>query len=683
MTKRYFYFTIAVLCFTFSTTTIAQVEDESCLPPKKKIIKTIEKAKKAEPQEASMLFKEAIEADEDNAMAYYEFAMYAYNRGIDYYEKSPNPKLGDKNMEIAEELFEKTIERCSDYHANCYYYLGLINYTFNRQEEAIKYFKAFKEFDHSEISRFSEDREKRLKDVQEVIVKYEEEVEFKENEVPFNPRIVKNVSTTRDEFFPMISPDNEIMFYTRRVDRSAKGDLTTTMREEFTWSKRKNMHGEFDSGKPLSHPFNDGTFDSYGAATLSVDNKEMIICGCKDEKVRGQQYRNCDLYVTYYERTGEGGNDYVWKELENLGEGINTADGWEGQPTLSSDGNTLYYTANRPSTKDNDIFISDRLEDGTWGPARPFAEINTPGKDKSPFFHQDSETFYFVSSVSKERNGVGGTDIFYMRKQPDGNWSKPKNIGYPINSEDDEIGLFVSTDGKEAFFSSKKRGVWNIYSFELYEEARPKSVVVVKGKLEDNEGLPVVDAEIEITYENSEEIQKVRVNGNDGKYAAVVNTEEKQDVMINVKKEGHAFDSQIIDKDVLAIGETVRSKDMEVREIEVGKPYTINDILYETASAELSSRSKFILKQFGRFLKENENITILIQGHTDDEGDPQKNLILSERRAESVEDYLISLGISKKRLDAKGYGQTQPKVPNTSSKNKAKNRRTDFVIQKM
>lgn len=682
MTNLYFCFLLFFsLCTSIST--FSQVEDESCLPPKKKVLKLIDEAKNSEPREASSLFKEAIEADEDNAKAYYEFAMYAYNLGLEYYEKSPNPRVGDKSMERAEELFKKTLDRCSDYHSNCFYYLGIINYSFDRKENAVKYFKDFRDFNSSDMSRYSNDREKRLKDVEEVIKAHEAVQSFLTNEVPFNPSIVKNVSSASDEYFPMISPDNELMFYTRKVDRSGKGDIVRRMQEEFTWSKRESMHGEFDSGKPVNRPFNDGTFQSYGAATLSVDNKEMIICACKDEQVRGQQYRNCDLYVTYYERNGDGGNDYTWKPLENLGEGINTNDGWEGQPTLSSDGNELYFTANRPSTMDNDIFVSDRLPDGTWGPARPFDFINTPGKDKSPFFHQDSETFYFVSSVSKERNGVGGTDIFYMRKQDDGSWSEPKNIGYPINSSSDEIGLFVSTDGKEAFFSSRQRGVWNIYSFELYEEARPKSVVVVKGTLEDDEGKPVEDAEIEISYENSDEVQKVRVNGNDGKYAAIVKTEDKQDVMINVKKEGHAFDSQIIEKEVLAKGETVRSKDMEVREIEVGKPYTINDILYPTASAELSKRSKFILKQFARFLKENKNITILIQGHTDNEGDPQKNLLLSENRAKGVKDFLVSQGIDKKRLDAKGYGQTQPKVPNSSAENKAKNRRTDFVIQKM
>ena len=681
MNKHYILIFIILL---ISTLSYSQVEDEACLPPKRKIVKTIEKAKEEkEVREASKLFKEAIEKSPKNAMAYYEFAMYAYNRGQYLYENSPDPKQGDDNMHVADKLFKKTLKRCSDYHANCYYFLGVINYSFGKNKEAMNYFRQFKAFDHSDIGRFSEERAKRLKDINEVLKVYEDEQSIVENAVPFDPMKVKNVSTSQDEYFPMISPDNELIFYTRRVDRSAKGDIVSRIREEFTWSKRQNMNVDFDGGSPLKPPFNTGEFDSYGAATLSVDNKEMIICACKDIKVQAQEYRNCDLYTTYYKRKGDGWDEYEWSELKNLGDGINTNDGWEGQPTMSADGNTLYFTANRASTKNNDIYYSTRLQDGTWGPAQPFTEVNTPGKDKSPFFHQDSETFYFVSSVSDQRKGVGGTDIFYMRKQDDGSWSKPKNIGYPINSKADEVGVFVSTDGKEAFFSSRKKGVWNIYSFELYEEARPKAVVVVKGQLNTENNEPLEDVELEIAYENSNQVETVRVNGDDGRYAAVIKADKEQDVMINVKKEGFAFDSQIITKEDIAEEKTITSKDMEVRKIKVGEPYTINDILYQTASAELSSQSKFILKQFSRFLKNNGSTTILIQGHTDNEGIAQKNLELSERRAQGVKDYLIKLGVDKNRLNSKGYGQTQPKVPNDSAENKAQNRRTDFVIEKM
>ena len=166
--------------------------------------------------------------------------------------------------------------------------------------------------------------------------------------------------------------------------------FVTEDREEFTFSFRPNMKSDFDGGTTLPAPFNKGDVKSYGASTLSVDNKEMIICACKDEKVYDQTYRNCDLYSTMYSLGGPDGKTLIWSELENLGDRINSKDGWEGQPSLSADGKTLYYTTRRSTTQDNDIYVVKRNEDGSWGYAEPFDVINTAGKDKSPFLHQDS-----------------------------------------------------------------------------------------------------------------------------------------------------------------------------------------------------------------------------------------------------------------------------------------------------
>jgi len=456
------------------------------------------------------------------------------------------------------------------------------------------------------------------------------------------------------------------------------------------------MLKEFSGGDPLKNPFNDGSFSSYGAATLSVDNKEMIVCACQKVEVHEQPYMNCDLYSTSYKRSGAGGNDFSWTPLENMGSKINTPDGWEAQPSLSADGNTLFYTVNRPSSRSNDIYIAERDEDGEWGSIRPFDEINTDGKDKSPFLHQDSETLYFVSQVSKERPGVGGLDIFYIR-QENGKWSEPKNIGYPINTSADELGLFVSIDGEIAYFSSRVGGRWNIYSFELYEEARPQSVALIKGELKDQNGEVVEDAVIEVAYEGSEEVTKIKVNGDDGKYAAIIKTKDKQDVMVTVKKEGHAFDSKLISKEEITQLSTrplgnvkverkevvIRGADLAVKELEVGEAYTINDILFATNSFSLNNKTKFILRGFARFLQENKSIRVAINGHTDDVGDDAENLALSDNRAKAVKQYLSSQGISKKRLSAKGYGEAEPKVENTSPANRAQNRRTDFVIEGM
>ncbi len=238
-------------------------------------------------------------------------------------------------------------------------------------------------------------------------------------------------------------------------------------------------------------------------------------------------------------------------------------------------------------------------------------------------------------------------------------------------------------DGKIAYFSSDVGGNWNIYSFDLYEEARPQPVAILKGELKDEKGEPVSNATIEIAYENTGEVTEVKVNGDDGKYAAVVKTKNKQDVMVTVKKEGHAFDSKLIAKEEFKekADVAIRNNNLDVKELKVGEAYTINDILYSTNSSELNDKSKFILKGFARFLKENPTIVVAIQGHTDDIGDDTKNMLLSEQRAQGVKNFLISQGIDKERLSAKGYGETQPKVENSSEANRAKNRRTDFVIE--
>ncbi|WP_294669722.1 OmpA family protein [uncultured Fluviicola sp.] len=682
MWKNYLF--IAGISLAFNTSFYAQEEDPSCLAPSKKTQKLIDAGRNsADLQSAATNFAKAIESEPENAGPYYEFAMYAYESGRKAYETSPNPATGDRSFLKAEGLFQKAAELCPDYHSDIYYYLGVINYTQDDKESATAWFQKFVAFKNNDNSRYGAEYTKQLADVKKLLVSQKEESEMLAKEVPFNPKKIPNVSTDKDdEYLPMISPDNLLMFYTRKQDMKNLGDVVSNIQEIYTYSSRTDDAIAFDGGKAFPKPFNKGDFQSYGGATVSVDNKEMIICACKKTEVNGQPYMNCDLYSTTYQKTGPNPSDYQWTDLVNLGPKINTPDGWEAQPSMSADGNTLFYTANRRTTKDNDVFVVKRNADGTWGAPRPFDEINTAGKDKSPFLHQDSETLYFVSSVSDERKGVGGLDIFYMREE-NGVWSKPKNIGYPINSKGDEVGIFVSTDGKLAYFSSQQQGKWDIYGFDLYEEARPKAVTIIKGDLKDPAGKPIENATIEVAYENSEKVEQVRVNGNDGKFAVVVKTDKPQDIMVSVKKEGAAFDSKLITKEEITKKENRLNNKLEVKELKVGEAYTINDILYDYNSDVLSGKSKFILREFARFLKSNPTIKIMIQGHTDSDGDDAKNLDLSDRRAKGVKNYLISLGIEDDRLEAKGYGETKPKAENDTPENKAKNRRTEFLIQGM
>jgi len=787
-----------------SNALVAQDTNPSCGKPPKKAFKLIQKAKEATvSSEKVIAFNDAIALAPTHALAYYEFGVYAFEDADRFYAKDTEAGdiAGDKSMAKAEELFLKALTLCSDYHANCFYYLGVINYFQKDNINALKYLKEFQNYESKEVERYAADHDQKLKEIKDIVSQLEDEVALYNNPVPFKPVKVSNVSSEIDDYIPMISPDNEVMFYTRRVEKRIAGDPTIHHTEQFTFSQRPNNTELFTSGLPFTSPFNDGYFDGYGAATMAVDNKEMIFCACKDIMSQGQKYRNCDLYITRYERSGAGGNDFSWTKFENLGPGINGTTSWEAQPTLSADGNTLIFTKAGPNTQDNDLYISHRMTNGKWSNAVPMNQLNTPGKDKSPFLHQDSETLYFVSSSSETRRGVGGTDIFYTRmerdekgrikKGPDGQeiWSKPKNIGYPINTKDDEVGIFVSTDGKLAYYSSKHEGDWNIYQFDLYKEARPHPVALIKGDLKDDTGKPIDGATIEIAYGSTGETEKVKVNGHDGKYAAIVRIDNPQDVAITVKKEGHSFDTKMITKkeiekikafvtgekkehhkEHLTISKHVHTKDtnqqvashkdylhskaavnhhtqaienkeeikttesqkvvnqktdtensmldgvamqnvsdsttdtseensmldggaatsivigsvnMDVSPLKVGMTYAIKNILFATNSSVLTEQSKFIVKEFSKFMLENPNIDIVIQGHTDDLGDAAKNVNLSEERSKSVKNYLISLGVEAARLEAKGYGATLPKAPNDSEVNRAINRRTDFLISRI
>jgi outer membrane protein OmpA-like peptidoglycan-associated protein len=428
--------------------------------------------------------------------------------------------------------------------------------------------------------------------------------------------------------------------------------------------------------------------DNYGGVSLSVDNSEMIVTVCRPGKMG---YNNCDLYRTtwqllYNERTGL--EDYQWGELENLGPEINTDDGWEAQPSLSADGQTLFFaTARENSTPDAngnptiDIYYAKRGPDGKWGQAQSVGQtINSAGQEKSPFMHTDSKTLYFSATG---RPGAGGYDIYYTRQQEDGSWTEPKNIGVPINTAEDEHGLIVSTDGKQAYYASKgvrgARGL-DVISFEMPEKARPEKVLLVKGEMLDEQGEIVADAKVELHYAESKRVEKVPVNETTGAYVAVINV-EREDVVMTIEKEGHAFEAHVYTKESAEESNGVAELKSEVKPLVVGSPYTIHDIFYATNSAEIDSKSKLVLTQFANYLNRNPSMRVEIAGHTDNRGDTEMNMLLSQERAFEVKKHLESLGVAGSRLEYKGYGPTRPVADNSTEQGRAQNRRTEFIIR--
>lgn len=583
--------------------------------------------------------------------------------------------------------YQQLVDLCPEYHSEPYYYLGAMSYADSEYAKAESYFEKFLRFPDDDPSKFEKDYQKKYAEVEEALVSVKAYAEIYKDQIEYHPVKVAGVSSGSDDYLPLISPDGEIMFFTRTVMKQAKGDYVQKMNEEFSWSKRADINATFDQGQSLPAPFNQGA--NCGGATITIDNRELIVA-MKNPNAKNPD--NIDLFSTRYEMSmdDKGNKIYNWGELVNLGDQINTPDGFEGQPSLSGDGKTLFFVGVRPecmtdksSNFSHDLFYSQRQADGTWSACKPLpGKINTHGQEKAPFMHSDSRTLYFASDG---HIGVGGMDIFYCKMNDDGSFSDIHNIGYPINTTADELGIIVSSDGEVAYFGARNfqnnKG-WDIYQFKMPEKAKPEKVMLIKGEVKDEQGQPAQDAKVEITYNESQEKEEVKVNNDDGSYAAIVKIERNQNVTLSVEGSGLAFNSRLVaKKDQPA--PVVTKMNMETQQTKQGAPFVINDIYYSTNSADIAEDSKIILNAFATYLIENPGMEIEIGGHTDDVGDDKTNLALSSERAFEVMNYLAGKGVPAKRMSYKGYGETKPVAVNTTEEGRAKNRRTEFIIRKL
>jgi outer membrane protein OmpA-like peptidoglycan-associated protein/tetratricopeptide (TPR) repeat protein len=667
-------FLIGVIFFGFT------LNAQNCGPSNsKKAQKLLDQAvnnSKLELAERIDVFRKSLEADPECIECLFGKARAEYGLAMEQ----------NTGYDRAYSDFIEVITSCPNYHADAYYYSGIIAYANQDFENAQRYFEGFLTFD-KEAGKTSRDHEAKEGDIASVLPEVRFYNDFYSNPVEYNPRRLANINTEAGEYLPMLSPDNQLIFFTRKSKEKAKGDLYAKEVERFMMAGQIDKTNEYDNAESLPPPFNVG--DNYGGVTLSLDNREMFITVCKPVS---SSYKNCDLYVSRYEReTNDAGKVlYNWTGLENLGENVNTSDGWEAQPTLSADGNTLYFATIRESTtpdKDGnptiDIFYTERSSIGEWSKAKPIGSaINTDGNDKSPVLHADSRTMYFSSNGHL---GAGGYDIFYSKQGSDGTWTKPKNIGYPVNSPQDEHGLVVSTDGKIALFASSNvasaKGL-DIYAFDVPKEARPEKVLILKGDVKNSDGELVTDAKIEIKYAETKEVKEVEVDDMDGTYAAVINLKKYEDVVVSVKSdtEDLAFNTRVFT--LADTAETVRDLEMKVEKLVSGKTYRMNDIRFATGSSEIDEASKSVLNEFADYLNENPTYQVDIFGHTDDVGDAAANLALSTDRAFEVFGYLQEEGVNPDKMNFKGFGESKPLVQNNSENDRALNRRTEFKIVK-
>lgn len=464
-----------------------------------------------------------------------------------------------------------------------------------------------------------------------------------------------SINTADLEYFPTLTIDGKQMIFTRRIG----------MNEDFYVSNK--IEGGWSKAVPLPGNINSETFNE-GAETISQDGRWLIFTGCNFPNGFG----SCDLYISYLTKNG-------WSKPQNLGQTINT-EFWESTPSLSPDKRALYFSSNRPGGYGGkDIWVSYRDEQGNWGkPQNLGPEINTSEDESTPFIHADNQTLYFNS------NGHPGysekPDLFVTRKMADGKWSKPENLGYPINTIDDEGSLFIAADGKTAYYSSDRsdtKGGLDIYSFELPEDVRPLKTLWVQGKVFDKktkDGLPSL---VELTNLETGNIVSKLQTDEDG--AFLVTLPVGNDYAFTVRRKGYLFYSKNYNISHTAPDSTFVA-DIGLQPIEKDASIVLNNVFFDTNETELKPESKTELNYVVQLLKDNPTVKILITGYTDNVGRPADNLVLSKGRATSVVNYLIDSGISADRLTFEGKGETNPIADNATEEGRAQNRRTEMKV---
>lgn len=498
--------------------------------------------------------------------------------------------------------------------------------------------------------------------------------EAMKNPKPFDPKNVGDgINSNFYEYFPSITADGNSFLFTRNF--RVEGEVGS--QEDFYMSEK--VKDQWQPAMPIKQINSPG---NEGAPSLSVDGQFMFFVLCPDMYGNyGREGRkglgSCDIFFSQ-KINGK------WSEPVNAGEPINT-NNWETQPSFSSDGKTLYFVRGyntREGIKNQDIYMSQIGFDGKFStPVKLGPNVNTEGKEESVYIHPDNMTLYFSSDG---RPGMGGLDIYMTKRQPTGEWGPAVNLGYPINTFGDENSLLVGPSGKIAYFASERLGGYgglDIYQFELPESFRPEVITYVKGKVYDSLSRKGLDAAFELIDLETQQSVMRSYSAKDGNFLLTLNA--NHNYALNVSKEGYLFYSNNYSlKGISTDYNNPFIINVPLQPIDTGYVIELKNVFFDVDKFDLKPESKAELNKLAEFLKKNPTIKGELGGHTDNTGDKKKNQLLSQNRAKSVLDYLVTAGIDKTRLSFKGYGDTKPKFPNDTPEHKAANRRTEFKVFK-
>jgi OmpA-OmpF porin, OOP family len=475
--------------------------------------------------------------------------------------------------------------------------------------------------------------------------------------------IVNGIS---ENYLPSSDPTGKRVYFTstRKGGISAEDKNDADGDEDIYYVDK--VDGEWQSPVLLPEPINSKKND--GAPSISADGQTMFMTLCYRDGGVG----SCDIYVSYLE-----GNQ--WSEPQNLGNVVNS-EKWDAQPSVSADGNRLFFVSERVGGYGgNDIYMTEKTIFGEWGvPQNLGSIINTPFSEVSPFISPDGKTLYFASTGHP---GYGDSDIFRSIYQ-DGRWSVPVNLGRPINTANRDSYFTIGGSGEVGFMAStRENDLLNLYEVRIPESMRPQPTMIVKGKVSNFRSQAPLSAWILVEdLETKELIATSKSNSKTGEYLVVLPA--GRNYSVSATNEGYFFYSNNFDLPADAKYQEIK-RDIALKPIEKGTRVVLNNIFFETGKSALKPESYIELNKVVNLLQSNPGMQIEIGGHTDNVGSEATNLALSHARAKSVMDYLVMAGIKIGRLQAKGYGETQPVAANSTAAGRKQNRRVEFVVKEI
>lgn len=476
------------------------------------------------------------------------------------------------------------------------------------------------------------------------------------------------VNTAYSEYNPVVNADETVMYFTSRRNTTTGGetdidnkyfeDVYSSVNEGGVWKGPKNI------GKPINSNDHDACIG------ISPDGQKLFIYRSKSSKA---------TLGNIFMGTLDGSE---WNKPKKLGKEINSRGGWESSACLTPDGKKLFFSSDRPGGLGGlDIYYSVIDSDGDWGvPVNVGAPINTPDNEDSPFMHFDGRTLFFSSDGHKT---IGGFDIFTSTFKPDSaKWTKPLNLGYPINTADDDMYFVYSADGSKGYFSSHRKDSYGERDIYVVNRANTDpNMIVTAGHVVDKETSKPIYATITITdLEHHKVIGVFNTNKITGKYLLALNFGVNHSV--EIEADGYVFYSENINIPNNEF-KFQHNQDFAMERVKSGAKVTLNNIFFDFENANVRPESYTELDNLYEVLTSNPGWYVEISGHTDSIGPVDYNMGLSKIRALKVVNYLIEKGVNPKSLVAVGYGESKPVADNGTEEGRQMNRRTEFTIKEI